>query len=95
MASNLEKCLETIVKTFYKYSSDNPGRAPGLNRKQLHDLIANELNHLIRIESPQDVTAMMLEWDKDEDQHINLSEFLGGLSDLACMIAHGSWRHGQ
>ncbi|MGH0163590.1 UNVERIFIED_CONTAM: hypothetical protein FKN15_045198 [Acipenser sinensis] len=46
-------------------------------------------------QSPQDVTAMMLEWDRDEDQRINLSEFLGGLSDLACMIAHGSWRHGQ
>ncbi|XP_049638333.1 protein S100-A5 [Suncus etruscus] len=81
MESPLEKALTTLVTTFHKYSG-REGSKLTLSRRELKELIQNELSLAEMKESSID--NLMKSLDKNSDQEIDFKEYSVFLTTL-CM----------
>uniref|UniRef100_A0A8C6SJK7 Protein S100 n=1 Tax=Neogobius melanostomus TaxID=47308 RepID=A0A8C6SJK7_9GOBI len=83
MPSELENCMEGMIKVFHRYA-DKDGN---LNRKALRELMENELCNFLKSQrDPAAVDKIMHDLDANKDGLVNFEEFVSlvvGLS-IAC-----------
>ncbi|XP_006007330.1 protein S100-B-like [Latimeria chalumnae] len=77
----LEKAINTIIKIFYKYSTKKEGHY-NLDKKELKNLLTMELSHLMPIKRSMSDKKILAQWDRDQDQYIDLQEFLSMITNL-------------
>ncbi|XP_013868624.1 protein S100-A10 [Austrofundulus limnaeus] len=82
MPSDLENCMETLIKVFHRYANN-----ASLNRKQLRTLMECELSNFLKSQKdPAAVDKIMKDLDANGDGLVNFEEFVAlvvGLS-IAC-----------
>ncbi|XP_017276255.1 protein S100-A10a [Kryptolebias marmoratus] len=86
MPSELETCMESLIKVFHHYASKD-GSGATLNRRDLRLLMENELSNFLKSQKdPAAVDKIMKDLDANGDGRVNFEEFVSlvvGLS-VAC-----------
>ncbi|XP_037549273.1 protein S100-A10a [Nematolebias whitei] len=86
MPSDLETCMETLIKVFHRYASKE-GHSATLNRRELRLLMENELANFLKSQKdPAAVDKIMKDLDANCDGQVDFEEFVSlvvGLS-IAC-----------
>ncbi|KAG5842860.1 protein S100-A1-like [Anguilla rostrata] len=86
MPSELESCMESLIKVFHRYASKE-GNSNSLSRRELKELMENELNTFLKSQKdPAAVDSIMKNLDTNGDGEVNFEEFVSlvvGLS-IAC-----------
>ncbi|KAG7273962.1 hypothetical protein CRUP_021246 [Coryphaenoides rupestris] len=86
MPSQLETAMESLIVVFHNYASKG-GKAGTLNRKELRELMENELSSFLKSQKdPAAVDRIMHDLDANGDGEVNFEEFVSlvvGLS-IAC-----------
>ncbi|KAJ0055095.1 hypothetical protein NL108_009022, partial [Boleophthalmus pectinirostris] len=82
MPSELENCMEGLIKVFHRYAKNG-----NLSRKDLRELMECELSNFLRSQKdPGAVDKIMRDLDANGDGQVNFEEFVSlvvGLS-IAC-----------
>ncbi|AWP21502.1 putative protein S100-A1-like isoform 2 [Scophthalmus maximus] len=86
MPSELENAMESLIKVFHRYASDD-GKSTTLNRRELRSLMENELSNFLQSQKdPAAVDKIMKDLDTNGDGQVDFEEFVSlvvGLS-IAC-----------
>ncbi|XP_072503097.1 protein S100-A6 [Notamacropus eugenii] len=81
MASVLNEAICALIGIFHKYSS-REGNKNTLSKKELKDLIQNELGLGSKMEDA-DIAELMNGLDQNQDQEVNFQEYISFLGALA------------
>lgn len=58
MPSELETAMESLIKVFHRYASKE-GRTGTLNRRELRELMENELSNFLKVRGDQQITPIV------------------------------------
>ncbi|XP_044530160.1 protein S100-A6-like [Gracilinanus agilis] len=81
MESPLNEAICSIILIFHKYSS-REGDKNTLSKKELKELIENELSLGSKIEDAE-IVELMNSLDENKDEEMNFQEFISFLGTLA------------
>ncbi|KAF0024580.1 hypothetical protein F2P81_023382 [Scophthalmus maximus] len=76
MPSELENAMESLIKVFHRYASDD-GKSTTLNRRELRSLMENELSNFLQSQKdPAAVDKIMKDLDTNGDGQVDFEEFV-------------------
>ncbi|XP_071373711.1 protein S100-A1-like [Centroberyx affinis] len=88
MPSQLETAMESMITVFHHYASKD-GRSGTLSRKDLKDLLENELSSFLKSQKdPAAVDKIMKNLDANGDGQVDFEEFVSLVVGLSIACEH-------
>lgn len=89
MPSELETAMESLIKVFHRYATNVGKDRAALTRRQLKDLMENELStFLLSQKDPTAVDKIMKDLDSNGDGHVDFEEFVSLVVGLSIACEH-------